>query len=65
VQKNLIYFKMGIKKNAKNYEVIVKQKYLCSVGGILQKYADNMIIESIDGNLKLGSNKKIINNGGS
>jgi|GEM_PF-2830983 len=56
---------MGIKKNAKNYEVIVKQKYLCSVGGILQKYADNMIIESIDGNLKLGSNKKIINNGGS
>lgn len=55
---------MGIKRRAKNYEVIVQQKYRCIVGDKLQKNAERMLIESVDGNLKLSSNKKVVNNGG-
>ena len=51
---------MAIRKNAKNMTIIVKNDYNLTVGGKLEKIAENINIEAKKGNLVLASNKKII-----
>ncbi|WP_187294252.1 hypothetical protein [Olleya sp. ITB9] len=55
---------MAITRQAKNYMVIVNKKYNTIVSGKYDKYADKIIIDAIDGDLSLISNKKVISNGG-
>ncbi len=55
---------MAIIRQAKNYKVVVNNNYQAVIGGKLEKYADSITIDAIDGDLKLGSNKKVISNGG-
>lgn len=51
---------MAIRKNAKNMTITVKNDYNLTVGGKLEKIAENINIEAKKGNLVLASNKKII-----
>jgi hypothetical protein len=53
---------MAIIKQAKNITIMVTEDYLLMVGGILQKKASKINIESTKENLVMSSNKKIITN---
>jgi len=55
---------MAITRQAKNYKVIANKKYEAIIIGKYDKYADKIIIDAIDGDLSLNSNKKVVNNGG-
>jgi hypothetical protein len=54
---------MAIKKNAKNISIIVRNDYSLMVGGKLEKISFKHNIESVESNLNLSSNKKIVSHG--
>lgn len=55
---------MAITKQAKNYIVIVNDKYQAIVNGKYDKYANKITVDAINGDVNLNSNKKVISNGG-
>lgn len=55
---------MAITRQAKNYSVVANNKYQAIVNGKYYKYANKIVIDAIDGNINLNSNKKVISNGG-
>lgn len=63
VLKNLNYFKMAIRKNAKNITIKVQNSYNLVVGGKLEKIANKINVEAQKDNLTLASNKKIVSEG--
>ena len=54
---------MAIRKNAKNITIKVRNEYNLIVGGKLEKIAEKINVEAMDGNLLLSSNKKIVSHG--
>lgn len=56
---------MAIQRQAKSYKVIVQKKYSALVGGSLYKNANKVIIDAVDGDINLSSNKKVTSTGGS
>ncbi len=55
---------MAITRQAKKYQIIVNKEYQAVINGKYDKYANKVIIDAVDGNLNLSSNKKVISNGG-
>ncbi|WP_158250377.1 MULTISPECIES: hypothetical protein [Aquimarina] len=55
---------MAITRQAKNYKIEVKDQYKCIVGKKIYKNANKIIIDALNGDMNLSSNKKVINNGG-
>jgi hypothetical protein len=54
---------MAIIKQAKNMTITVKNEYILTVGGKLEKIANKMNVEATHDNLTLISNKKIVSHG--
>ncbi len=54
---------MAIRKNAKNISIRVYTNYTLTVGGKLEKIADEIFVYATKKNLTLASNKKIVSNG--
>lgn len=54
---------MAIRKNAKNISIRVSNNYNLTVGGKLEKIADEIFVYATRKNLTLASNKKIVSNG--
>ena len=63
VLRNQNYFKMAIRKSAKNITIKVNNSYKLIVGGKLEKVANVINTEAQKGNLVLASNKKIVSEG--